>query len=156
VAAAVEFPDPEVVAQIARVEAAQERPVVRFSWPKGVGFALGFALAGGALFAGVLYATQMQLGIVSVVIGVAAGIGAARGGRSREAQIVGAVAAALGYFAGMLLFVMAMVGMDVFFRLPAEKVAEVCWLIVKDTFSGINVLFLGIAVYEGWKIPRAR
>lgn len=155
-AATVEFPDPDLVAQIARVEAQQERPIVRFSWPKGLAFALAFALAGGALFAGVLYGTQMQLGIVSVVIGVAAGVGAARGGRSREAQIVGALAAAIGYFAGMLIFVIAMVGTDVFFRLPADKIAELCWLIVKDTFSGINALFLGIAVYEGWKIPRAR
>ena len=144
-----------MVAQIARVEAAQERPVVRFSWPKGIAFALAFALAGGALFAGVLYATHTQLGIVSIVIGVAAGIGAARGGRSREAQIVGAVAAALGYF-GMFLFAMMIIGPDVFFRLPADRLVEVCSLIVKDTFSGINVLFLGISVYEGWKIPRAR
>ena len=155
-ATAVEFPDPEVVAQIARVEAAQERPVVRFSWPRGVVFALAFALAGGALFAGVVYATQMQLGIVSVVIGVAAGIGAARGGRSREAQIVGAVAAAIGYFAGMLLAVAAMVGFEKFFRLPIAQIGEVCVLLVKQTFSGIDALFLGIAVYEGWKIPRAR
>lgn len=127
-----------------------------FSWPKGIAFALAFALAGGGLFAGVVYATQVQLGILSIVNGVAAGIGAARGGRSREAQIVGAAAAAIGYFAGMLLVVAAMVGIAAFFRLPLDRIGQACWLIVKGTFSSIDALFLGIAVYWGWKIPRAR
>jgi hypothetical protein len=155
-AAVVEFPDPEVVAQIARLEGAQASAPVTFSWPKGIAFALAFALAGGALFAGVVYAIQMRLGIVSVVSGVVAGIGAARGGRSREAQIVGAAAAAIGYFAGTLLVVAVMIGMDRFFSLSLDQIGQACWLIVKETFSGIDALFLGIAVYWGWKIPRAR
>jgi hypothetical protein len=156
VAAAVEFPDPEVVAQIARLEGAQARAPVTFSWPKGIALALAFALAGGALFAGVVYAMQMRLGILSIVNGVAAGIGAARGGRSREAQIVGAAAAAVGYFAGMFLVVVAMVGMDEFLRLSPDQIGQVCWLVIKGAFSSIDALFLGIAVYWGWKIPRAR
>jgi len=156
VAAVVEFPDPEVVAQIARLEGAQARAPVTFSWPKGIAFALAFALAGGALFAGVVYATQMRLGIVSIVSGVIAGIGAARGGRSREAQIVGASAAAIGYFAGTFLVVVATVGMDRFFQLSLDQIGQVCWVVVKATFSSIDALFLGIAVYWGWKIPRAR
>ncbi len=156
VAAAVEFPDPEVVAQIARLEGAQARAPVTFSWPKGIAFALAFAVAGGALFAGVVYAMQIQLGILSILNGVAAGIGAARGGRSREAQVVGAAAAAIGYFAGTLLVVVAMLGMDKFFSLSLDQVGRLCWLVVKATFSSIDALFLGIAVYWGWKIPRAR
>ena len=156
VAAAVEFPDPEVVAQLARLEGAQARAPVTFSWPKGIAFALAFALAGGALFAGVVYATQTRLGILSIVNGVAAGIGAARGGRSREAQIVGAAAAAIGYFAGMILVVAGVVGMEKFFHLSLEQIGQVCWAVVKATFSSIDALFLGIAVYWGWKIPRAR
>lgn len=156
VATVVEFPDPEVVAQIARLEAAQARATVAFSWPKGIAFALAFALAGGALFAGVAYATQTRLGILSIVNGVAAGIGAARGGRSREAQIVGAAAAAIGYFAGMILVVVGVVGMEKFFSSSLEQIGQVCWVVVKATFSSIDALFLGIAVYWGWKIPRAR
>jgi hypothetical protein len=156
VAAAVEFPDPAVVAQIARLEGAQARAPVTFSWPKGIAFALAFALAGGALFAGVVYATQTRLGILSIVNGVVAGIGAARGGRSREAQIVGAAAAAIGYFAGMFLMIAAMVGMEEFFSLPLDRIGQACWLVVKATFSSIDALFLGIAVYWGWKIPRAQ
>lgn len=156
VAAAVEFPDPEVVAQIARLEAAQARAPVTFSWPKGIAFALAFALAGGALFAGVAYAMKVRLGILSILNGVAAGRGAARGGRSREAQIVGAAAAAIGYFAGMFLVVVATIGVDEFFRLSLDQIGRLCWLVVKATFSNIDALFLGIAVYWGWKIPRAR
>lgn len=155
-AAAVEFPDPEVIAQIAQVEGAQARAPVTFSWPKGIAFALAFALAGGALYAGVVYATQTRLGILSIVNGVAAGFGAARGGRSREAQIVGAAAAAIGYFAGMMLVVAAMVGMERFFSLPLDRIGQAGWLVVRTTFSSIDALFLGIAVYWGWKIPRAR
>lgn len=156
VAAAVEFPDPEVVAQIARLEGAQARAPATFSWPKGIALALVFALAGGALFAGVVYATKMRLGILSIVNGVAAGIGAARGGRSREAQIVGAAAAAIGYFSGMILVIAATVGIERFFRLPIDLIGQACWLVVKSTFSSIDALFLGIAVYWAWKIPRAR
>jgi hypothetical protein len=156
VAAAVEFPDPEVVEQIARLEGAQASAPVTFSWPKGIACALAFAIAGGALYAGVVYATKMQVGIVSILIGVAAGSGAARGGRSREAQIVGAPAAAIGYFAGMLLVIAAMLGMEKFFSLPLDRIGQACWLVVKSTFSSIDALFLGIAVYWGWKIPRAR
>lgn len=155
-AAAVEFPDPELVAQIARLEGAQAHAPVTFSWPKGIAFALAFALAGGALYAGVVYATQMQLGILSIINGVAAGVGAARGGRSREAQIVAAAAAAIGYFAGMILVVAALVGMDRFFSLELDQIGRFCWLVVKGTFSSIDALFLGIAVYWAWKIPRAR
>jgi hypothetical protein len=145
-----------VVAQIARLEGAQARAPVTFSWPKGIAFALAFALAGGALFAGVAYATHTQLGILSIVNGVAAGLGAARGGRSREAQIVGAAAAAIGYFAGVLLVVVVMGGIDKFFSLSIDQIGQVCWVVVKGTFSSIDALFLGIAVYWGWKIPRAR
>jgi hypothetical protein len=56
----------------------------------------------------------------------------------------------------MILMVAAMVGMDRFFSLPIDRIGQACWLVVKGTFSSIDALFLGIAVYWAWKIPRAR
>ena len=152
----VHFPDPALIEQVARLEAQQASAPITFSWVVGIAWALIFALAGGAVFAGVVYVTQTQLGIVAIVIGVGAGIGAAKGGRSKQAQIVGAAAAAIGYFAGMVFAVAAMVGIETFVSLPIDQIGQLCWLIVKGTFSSIEALFLGIAVYEGWKIPRAR
>jgi hypothetical protein len=151
----VTFPDPALVAELAVLEAAEPRAAVSIAWWKGVAWALAFALAGGALQAAVGYAAHMQLGIISIVVGVLAGIGAAKGGRSRRAQYVGAGAAAIGYFAGQHLLAIATVGWR-FFELPADQLWAFEQALVKGTFSSMDALFLAIAIYQGWTIPRAR
>lgn len=152
----VSFPDPALVAEVAAIEAVQDRPVMTFQWVKAIAWALAFALAGGGVFATVAAATEAKFGLVSIVIGVFAGIGAVKGGRSQHAQIVGASTAAIGYFAGQLMAVAAIVGVSRFVKLPIDMIGNLMWLMLKRTFSSIDVLFLAIAVYEGWKIPRAR
>jgi hypothetical protein len=151
----VHFPEPVLAAEVAALEAAQTQLPATFSWPVAIAWSLGLALVGSALFAGVAYATEAQFGIVSIVIGVLAGIGAARGGHSRRAQIVGAASAAIGYFAGQIMVVAVMVGSR-FFELPTEAYVDMLGLLVEQTFTSMDALFLGIAVYEGWMIPRVR
>jgi hypothetical protein len=158
---AVQFPDPALVAEVAALEAARPDAPATFSWPLAIGWSLGLALVGSALFAGIAYLTGSQFGLISIVIGILAGVGAAKGGRSRRAQIVGASAGAIGYFAGQIMAVIALALSDPlvgtrFFELPAEKYVELLQLLATQTFSTMDVLFLGIAVYEGWSIPRVR
>jgi hypothetical protein len=150
----VVFPDPQLVAEIAKVEAEPLTAEMKFSYARSIAFALLFALAGSALYAGVVYVANMELGLVSIVIGALAGLGAARGGRGRPAQIIGAIAAAVGYFAGILFAVAVQLGVSAFLSAPIEAHAALFVEIVKLTFSSMGVLFLGIAVYEGWIIPR--
>ena len=147
----VSFPDPQLVAQVAEAEAPRPAGIVVFSWAKSIAFALLFALAGGAIYAAVVIASDRQIGLVAIVIGLAAGIGAARGGRGRNAQIVGACAAAVGYFGGLVMAVVWIAGTKV----PIEAIGKLVWILIRETFSSMGVLFLAIAVYEGWKIPRA-
>lgn len=151
----VQLVDPAILEEVAALEAAQPAPSTVFSWPRSIAWSLAFALVGSALFAGMSYATEAQFGIVSIVIGVLAGMGAARGGRGTRAQIIGAVAAAIGYFVGQILAVAAVVGSP-FFDLPMEIYLELIRLLLEQTFSTMDALFLAIAVYEGWRIPRVR
>jgi hypothetical protein len=148
------FPPAQVVAEIAKIEAAQPTPAMTFSWARSIGFALLFALAGGALYAAIVVAINMQLGLVSIVIGAFAGLGAARGGRGRRAQAIGAIAAAVGYYAGLVMAVAVTVGVDNFLKIPFHYYGTLLVTLVKGTFSGMDALFLGIAVYQGWIIPR--
>ena len=150
----VSFPDAAIVEQIARVEAEQPQSVAGYAWVKGIVWALALALAGGVLYAWVTSATGAQYGIISIAIGIAAGVGAAKGGRSRQAQIVGAAAAAIGYFAGLVMAVAAIVGVNKFTSLPIEVIGTATWAMIKATVSSRDVLFLAIAVYEGWRIPK--
>ena len=152
----VTFPDPAVVAEVAAVEAVLPAAGVVFSWARSFVFAVVFALAGSVVYALIAKATEAQWGIVSIVIGILAGIGAARGGRGRKAQIVGAVAAALGYFAGQMIAVALIVGWDVFSLMTVAMFGELLVMIGHATFTTMDALFLGIAVYQGWVIPRAR
>ena len=151
----VTFPDPAIVESIANAEAPMERPPVVFSWGRAIGWSLLFSLAGSALYGGVVYATDTQFGLVSVVIGLLAGFGAARGGRGRNAQIVGAASAAFGYFAGLFCALAAVVGVKIV-NVPIGMLAEAMGILIKETLSGMGLLFLGIAVWEGWRIPAAR
>lgn len=152
----VTFPDPAIVDAIAKAEAPQERPPVVFSWGRSIGWSLLFTLAGSAAYAGFTYATDWQLGIIAIVIGVLSGLGAAKGGRGRNAQIVGACAAAFGYFFSLFLLVVFIVGARQVLAAPIGALAQLMWILIKETFSGMNVVFLAIAVWEGWKLPAAR
>jgi hypothetical protein len=145
----VTFPDPQLVEQVAAAEAPRPAGAVVFSWARSIAFALGFALVGAVPYAGVLVSGR-QLGIVALLIGFAAGIGAARGGRGRNAQIIGASAAALGYVAALAMAVVWIVGVK-----DLSMVTKLVWLLLRETFSGMNALFFAIVVYQGWKLPRA-
>lgn len=152
----VTFPDPQLVAQVAAVEAVLPTVVTVFSWVRSIAFAVLFALAGSVVYAAIAKATEGKWGLVSILIGILAGLGAMRGGRGRKAQIVGAVTAAVAYFAAQVMAIVLIVGWDMFSALTAAQFGDVLKTIAHATFTTMDALFLGIVVYQGWVIPRAR
>lgn len=150
----VELPPDEALAGVASYEAEATRPDT-FQPALAIGWAFGLGGLGAVIWAFITYVTEYELGLIAIVLGIMAGLGAARGGRTEQSQIVGAVAAAVCYFVAQLMVVFAIIiqrpdmpPVDV------EMVGFVLVEIIKSTFSSMGVLFLGIAVYEGYRIPR--
>ncbi len=148
------LPDARVQTVVESIETAvpvmqQRRPFVGFA------ASLGLGLVGSAIWAGITLATDYQLGLVAIVIGVLAGIGASQGGPGREAQWTGAICAAICYFVGQTAIIVAMIA--ALPELPEQEnvLINSFKYAVGETFSGLGVIFLAIAVYEGYRIPRA-
>jgi len=132
-----------------------------------VNYGMGFlgALVGGAVGSvvwwGFTVVTEIELGLVAIVIGVAAGKGAVLftgGKRSRGLQIISALCTAVAFFYSSYLvnrtFVqqaMAENGQEVL--LPLLPDPATLMNVVSINFGLFEVLFLGIAVYEAWKLP---
>ena len=115
------------------------------------------AAAGAGLWAGVTLATGYQIGWMAVGIGFLVGF-AVRGvgkGIDRVFGFLGAGLALLGCAAGNLLAVCAMIAgqegipfLDLLSRLDLTVTQE----LMVASFSPMDVLFYGIAVYEGYKL----
>lgn len=131
-------------------------PTATFRPLLAVGGALVLGLLGAAIWGGFTVWTNYQLGLVAIVIGILAGKGAAMGGRGRPAQIVGAVSAGLCYFVGQGIVVVALSGGEAGGSLAMPPLVPLATALLQQTFTGIDVLFLVIAVWEGYVIPRAR
>ncbi|MCH9683245.1 MAG: hypothetical protein K0V04_17555 [Deltaproteobacteria bacterium] len=189
----VELPPRDVQAMVTATEQPPREPD-RFRPGRSIGWAFGLGGIGALVWALFTIITEYEVGLIAIVLGVLAGVGAAKGGRTPQSQVVGAVAAAVCYFGAQLLVVFGMlfsqlqhagpiddpdpvvVEADAADGVPSptdapaddelglardasalEVVGTLLWLvlmeIVKDTFSGMGVLFLGIAVFEGYRRP---
>lgn len=150
----VELPPDEALAGVASYEAEVTRPDT-FQPALAVGWAFGLGGLGAVIWAFITYVTDYELGLIAILLGIMAGLGAARGGRTEQSQIVGAVAAAVCYFVAQLMVVFAIVTQRPDMPpVDVEMLGFVVVEIIKSTFSSMGVLFLGIAVYEGYRIPR--
>jgi hypothetical protein len=198
----VELPD---AAQLAAAEQLEAQGVTPTGFRPLVSLVCASALAllGAVGWAGISYATDYQIGLVAIGIGVLAGVGAARGGRSRPAQLIGAAMSAMGFFVGQLLLIVALVIHDPSIlgastevednapptaaevappdssatpgtaptAAPEEARAEptadtepvglsmalavLFFSVIVQTFTSFDAVFLAIAVWEGYRIPRA-
>jgi hypothetical protein len=122
-----------------------------------IGAGVASAVLGGLLWAAVVVATNYKTGIMAIVVGIVAGWVVQRTGRSGAPSlgVVGAACALLGCVLGTLFtatwFIAQESGMGIGATLaqvlaPARAIA-----IVTRSFSAMDVLFYGIAVYEGYK-----
>ena len=149
------LPDPELLAEAEFIERA-ELPQRAFDFRTSLTTSLTWSMGGALGWAAIVYLTGYNIGLIAIAIGMLAGVGAARGGRGAQAQKIGAACAALGYFVGQTGAFMALLVSKHGVPEPTQLIyilPVVFLLVLKVTFTSINVVFLGIAVYEGYRIP---
>lgn len=114
------------------------------------------AIVGAAIWGGVVYVTQYQVGLIAVAVGALVGFAVRVAGRGVDMKfgILGAACAALGWLLGTIAVDVAMVAqvtnapvMEVVSRLNVENVVE----LLSATSDVMDLLFLAIAVYEGYR-----
>jgi hypothetical protein len=118
---------------------------------------LGASLVGAGLWAVVTVMTGYQIGWMAVGIGFAVGFAMRLAGKGIDTiyGVIGASLAFLGCAVGNLFAVCAMVArqesmafMDVMSQLDVSLIRE----LMVATFSPMDLLFYGIAIYEGYKL----
>ncbi len=115
------------------------------------------ALVSAVAWAGITVATGYQIGIAAIGVGyiVAAAVRIAGKGLTSRFSILGAGMALLGCVLGnlftLIYFGAEESGMTIMELLSLINVAALPALVI-DTFSGMDLVFYGIAVYEGYKL----
>jgi uncharacterized membrane protein len=117
---------------------------------------LGSALVGAILWAVIVYITEYQLGLVAIAVGALVGISVREAGQGVDMKfgILGAACAALGWLLGTVMVDVAMLAkvyeigfFDALGRLGVGDIIE----LLKTTSDAMDLLFLAIAVYEGYR-----
>ncbi len=124
----------------------------------GVLVGLVGAIIGAAAWAVVTVLTQLEFGLMAIVVGFLAGIGVRIGGKGFENKygVAGAVLALFGCLAGKVLTIAILLAkmanasfVDVLFALLTNPNALVEVMI--KTFHPLDIVFYAIALYEGYK-----
>lgn len=114
------------------------------------------ALAGACVWAAITVTTHYQIGWMAVGVGFLVGYAVKTFGKGidRSFGIVGAVWSLIGCAAGNLLTVVGTIAreqnipiMDILEKLDLEILTS----LMQATFNPMDVLFYGIAIYEGYK-----
>jgi hypothetical protein len=120
---------------------------------------LAAAVAGAILWAVFVYATNMELGLVAIAVGALVGYAVRRAGNGIDPKfgLLGAACAAFGWALGTVLcdigFVAKEVGRPFFDVAATLGVGQSVSLAVRGG-DAMELLFLAIAVWEGWKLSR--
>ena len=122
---------------------------------------LAAAVVGALVWGIFVYATNYELGIIAVVVGAVVGWAVRKaGGRpDKRFGLIGAVCAALGWALGTLLCDLALVAKDAgvsFGDAIARLGAAGSIAAALQSSSAIDLLFLAIAVWEGYKFAKRR
>ena len=129
--------------------------------PRAVIAGLLAAVVGAAIWAGVTYLTGYQIGWMAVGVGFLVGYGIRIMGKGVEQRFgyVGAAFALFGCLLGNLLTQAAFIAdyqgvsmLDVLLALDAAFITEIFTV----SFSPMDLLFYGIAIYEGFKFSFAQ
>lgn len=151
----VVLPPAELLEEAELIEHAKI-PVSPFNRNISLRYSLLWATGGALLWGAIVYFTGYNIALIAIAIGWLAGYGASRGGRHRTAQKIGAGCAAFGYFLGQTGALFGLIVAEGGFP-PPEHIPAIMpvifIMVLKMTFSSISVVFLGFAVYEGWRIP---
>ncbi len=127
----------------------------------GIAAGAGAALAGAIIWAVVSAVTNYQIGWMAVGVGALVGYAVRRAGNGTDSSfgIAGAVLSFLGCFVGNFLTIIIIVSrqesiplLDIVSRITPEIFSE----LMKEAFQPMDLLFYGIAVYEGFKLSFAQ
>lgn len=138
-------------------ELAQARARQNFALAVPAGLAA--AVVGATLWAVFVYATGTELGLIAVAVGALVGLAIRKIGNGIDIQfaILGAVCAAFGWALGMILCDLAFLAKEA--GRPFLDVASTLGIgdsisLMFQAGSPMDLLFLAIAVWEGWKLSR--
>jgi hypothetical protein len=124
---------------------------MRQNLPIAVLAGCGAAVLGAVLWAVITVVTGYQIGWMAVGIGFLVGFGVRLGkGIDRIYNVIGAVLALVGCVFGNIFAVMGIASSTLgvgFWDVRMDLAFEV----MKESFSLMDLLFYGIAIYEGWR-----
>lgn len=120
-----------------------------------LGGVIGAAI-GAALWAGITAATKFQIGFMAVGVGFLTGFGVRYLGKGMDPifGVVGAVLSLAGCLAGNLLAIILLVSTQEhipFGTIVARMSPDLAWKMLVETFSPIDLLFYGLALYFGYR-----
>jgi len=145
----------------ARLEAGIARLRAEQNLAGGLVAGLAASLAGAVIWAVVTDATGYQIGWMAIGVGVLVGMAVRTFGKGLDSAfgVLGAVLSLLGCVAGNLFAIVGLVAeqqqipfMSVVQRLDVELIGELMGI----GFSPMDLLFYGIALYEGYKLSFRR
>jgi hypothetical protein len=154
-------PQQEVAIDEAKLQVFMRKAKDEQDLGKGVIAGAGAAIIGAVAWGLITYATGYQIGFMAVGVGFIVGYAVRQFGRGFDNVfgIAGAVLALVGCLVGNLfascIAIANSEGMEVFdviSQLDLDLVME----IMQVTFSPMDLLFYGIAVYEGYKLSFRR
>jgi phosphate/sulfate permease len=123
----------------------------------GVGAGAVAALIGAVLWAVITNVTGYQIGFMAIGVGFIVGYAVRVAGKGIDQTfgIVGAVLALLGCLVGNALAILAIVASQeglTYSELVSQVDVPIMINLMTTTFSPIDLLFYGIAIYEGYKL----
>lgn len=115
------------------------------------------ALAGAGAWAAITVATKFQIGFMAIGVGILVGLLVRKMGRGMTPVygVIGAVFALLGCMAGNLLTVcwfLAESEHQSFTTVLSGLTPDTITSLLSATFDGMDLLFYGIAIWEGYKL----
>ncbi len=141
-----------------KIKAFQAELEAQQNLPMGVVAGVVSALIGAAVWAGITVATEYQIGWMAVAVGFLVGYAVCILGKglSKNFGYVGAVCALLGCVLGNLLSICGFISIQEsvpFLQIVVNLLTQsaVIFEILKATFAPMDLLFYGIAIYEGYK-----
>jgi len=128
---------------------------------RGIGAGAIAAVVGALIWGGITYATGYQIGWLAVGVGYLVGYAVRHGGNGIDNSfgIAGAILALLGCVAGNLfatcIFIADAEGIAVT-EVMSQLDLVLTFEILAETFSFFDLIFYGIAVYEGYRFSIRR
>ncbi len=129
--------------------------------PKNAGLATSYGLAaaliGAAIWAAITVATNFRIGFMAVGVGLLCGFAVGKFGRGSGPVfgVIGAACALFGCALGNLWSAFGMVANEsdvTFFQLMSDFDYSLTLDLLTATFTPIDLLFYGIAAFEGYKL----